>query len=286
MNCPKCGNYNDPQSKFCIKCGCILENLNNQNINQENLNNINQPNISEPYIEPIATNNSTSVGVSVSNVSLNYLMYFIAILLKPFKSFKEEESKLNNPKTAFILLIINTVIMTLVNIIQLIITTIQDSHYVSGKGYVKSINWSNLKYIEWFKTIALNILLYAGIILAIALVFYFGSLVIKKNLSFIKSLSISGTIVIPAYISGLILSPILSKIWSPLGMAISIIGLLYSFIMLYEFINSELNLNGDIKIYFNLICFGILLVAGYYIFMKIMMGSVSSGLEDILDLFS
>ena len=55
--------------------------------------------------------------------------------------------------------------------------------------------------------------------------------------------------------------------------------------LLYELVNNELKLESDIKVYFNLICFGILTIAGYYAFMKLFMSSIAGGLDSILDLF-
>ena len=262
MNCTNCGTYNNPQSKFCIKCGSTLntDNLNqtnelNQNANpKQNYQQPVQPQMQQPIanIQPVQT-------VSVDTSPLNYFMYLIAILIKPFQCFKEEESKLNNGKTSIILTLIVTVFMTLSNLIQTILSTVRVASY-SWTGYTYSWQWDNLKNIKWFEVIGKNFLIYAGIILAITIVFYLGSLVVKKQLSFIKSLSISATSVIPTICGSMILSPILGMIWSPLSMVFTIIGLVYSLIIFYEFMNNELNLEKDKKIYFNLVCFGILII--------------------------
>ena len=175
--------------------------------------------------------------------------------------------------------------MTLSNLIQTILSTVRVASYSWTDGYTYSWQWDNLKNIKWLEVIGKNFLIYAGIILAITIVFYLGSLVVKKQLSFIKSLSISATSVIPAVCGAMILSPILGMIWSPLSMVFTIIGLVYSLIILYEFMNNELNLEKDKKIYFNLVCFGILIIAGYYAYMKLFMSSVTGGLDNILDLF-
>ena len=266
MNCSNCGTYNNSQSKFCIKCGSALDTTNiNSQTNVVNQNNDVQQN---NYHETI--NNVQAVSsVNVNTAPLNYFMYLIAILLKPFQCYKEEEGKLNNGKTAFILTLIITVVMTVLNMIQTIISTVRVASYSFSSGYTHSWQWDNLKNIKWLEVIGKNFIIYACIILAITIVFYLGSLVVKKELSFIKSLSISATSVIPAVCGSMILAPILGMIWEPLGVVFTFIGFVYSLIILYEFMNNELNLEKNKKIYFNLACFGILVIASYYSYMKL-----------------
>lgn len=306
MNCSNCGTYNDPQSKFCIKCGNSLT-ANNSNVGMPQTEQSNQNVVMQQQIQPINQNENFTQPVqpevqyqqslNQNNIQqpgqqsnagvapLNYIMYLIAILLKPIKCFKEEENKLNNPKTSFILVLIITGVMTVSNFLHTVITTVRVANYSWSEGYTYSWDFSRMKNINYLEVIGKNFLIYAGIILSIAVVFYLGSLVIKKNLNFIRTLSISATSVIPAVIGSMILSPILGLIWSPLSMVFIIIGLVYSFVILYELINSDLQLEGDIKIYFNAICFGILIVAGYYVYINLLVSSISSGLDNILDLF-
>ncbi len=277
MNCTNCGTYNNPQSKFCVKCGNVLNGNNlNQNINiQQNHQQQMQPQM-QPQMQQTVSENTSH---------LNYFMYLITILVKPFKCYSDNESKLNNGKTSIILTLIVTVVMTLASLIQTIIPTVRVASYNWTEGYTYSWQWDNLKNIKWVEVIGKNFLIYVGVILAVTIVFYLGSLIVKKELSFIKSLSISTTSVIPAVCGAMILSPILGMIWSPLSMVFTIIGLVYSLIILYEFMNKELNLEKDKKIYFNLVCFGILIIAGYYAYMKLVMSSVTSGLNNLMDLF-
>ena len=72
-------------------------------------------------------------------------------------------------------------------------------------------------------------------------------------------------------------------LYEPLGMAITIVGSIYTLIMIYETMNNEILLEGNAKYYFNLICLSILLLAGYYIYMKIFTSPLSD-VSDILDL--
>lgn len=298
MTCSKCGANNIDGSNFCIKCGANLkempqtiqtnnapsQNLQQMNVQQEQpINSQQLENTQQPtYNQPIQQSNANT---SASTSPLNYLMYIIAVMIKPFKSFKEEETKLNDTKTSLILALIMSGAMTIINLIKTIFSTVRVASYSWTSGYTYSWQWDNLKNIKWIEVIGKNFLIYACVLLAIALIFYLGSLIIKKQLSFIKSLSIASTSVIPAIICGMIISPLAGKIWSPLSIVFIAIGGVYSFIILYELMNEELKLDGDKKIYFNLISLGILTIAGYYAFMKLFMSSLTSELGGLLNLF-
>ena len=290
MNCPNCGAQNINGSSFCIKCGANLKELTPMN-NMNNVNNANNATVNVQAEQQPLTHETTSTMVQTasqkgSTVSLNFLMYMIAVFLKPIKCFKEEESKLNNSKNSILLALIVTIVMTVANMIKTIFATVRVSSFsFTGGGIKYTWQWSNLKNIKWFELIGKNFLIYACIILAITIVFYVGSLIMKKQLSFIKSLAIVTTSVIPAVVGIMILSPIGALIWSPLSIVFMMLGAVYTIVILYELMNNELKLEGDTKIYFNLVCFGILGVAGYYAYMKLVMTTVSSGLNNLLDMF-
>lgn len=278
MTCPKCGGNNIDGSSFCIKCGGNLKEIQTVGMTNESMM---QQEQNVNFQQPI-NNQQPISNTNVSTVQLNYLMYVITILLRPFKSFKDEETKLNDVKTTFILTLIITGAMTVIKLITTIITAVHVKSF-SLKGYEYSWEWSNLKGIKWIEVIGKNFLIYGCIILAIAIVFYIGSLIIKKELSFIKSLAISATSAIPAVIGIMVLSPLAGKIWIHLGTVCMVVGAVYSLVILYELMNDELKLDSDIKIYFNLGCLGILFVAGYYVYMKLFMSTVTSGLDSIMN---
>ena len=176
-------------------------------------------------------------------------------------------------------------VMLVSNVVQTVLSTVRVTEYSWTDGYVTTWKWEKLGEINWLETIGKNFLIYAGIILIIAVLFYIVSLIFKKNLNFIKILSISASAVIPAVLGVMVLSPILGAIWEPLSIIFSILGLVYSVIVLYELINSNLDLDSDMKIYFNLLCFGILLVAGYFAYINLFVTVDAGDLESIFDLF-
>ena len=109
---------------------------------------------------------------------------------------------------------------------------------------------------------------------------------VKKQTNFARLLGISSLVVTPVLICSLLLAPILSLIWAELAMPVIIIGLIYTIILLYENMNNEILLEGNVKYYFNLVCLSILAVVIYFLYMKLVIGPATDGLEEIFDLFS
>ena len=283
MICSKCGANNIEGSSFCIKCGTNLKEIQqSQSFNREPIQS--QQQVSVQQENQIYSQQQVNTQQNIQKTkegSLNYFSYIIAVLLKPFKSFNEEEIKLSNAKNSLILTLIITIAMTLVNLVTTIFTTVRVSDFDWSAGYTYSWQWDNLKYINWGSVIGKNFFMYLCAIFTVAAIFYIGSLIVKRELNFIKSLSI--TSILPAIMCSMIISPLIGKIWSPLSIVFTSVGIIYSLIILYELMNTELKLDKDKKIYFNLVCFGILTIAGYYAFIKLF--ASSTGLDGLLNLF-
>lgn len=294
MICPNCGMDNIQGSSFCVKCGNKLntENVNNNFQQQvQEVNNVQANNqVGDPFVQNTMQQNNYVNNVNVvtnTNKAMNFFMYILMILIKPFKTFKEEEEKLTDTKNSLILSGIVVGLMLVINLIKSMITTVftKKMDYTTFK--LKTvIDFSNLKNLDWLDLLGKHLLIYAGIILAIAVVYYLASLVFKKNGNFIKLLSISATSLIPFTLVGMFASFVLGKIWSPLYMVCVIVSLIYSVLILVSLINKQFEFeNDDTKIYFHLICLGVLAVAGYYLYMKyFVLGTISSKVSDVLDL--
>lgn len=285
MICSKCGANNIEGSSFCIKCGTNLKEIQqSQSFNREPIQSQQQVSVQQENQMYSQQQVNTQQNIQKTKEgSLNYFSYIIAVLLKPFKSFNEEEVKLSNAKNSLILTLIITIAMTLVNLVTTIFTTVRVSDFDWSAGYTYSWQWDNLKYINWGSVIGKNFFMYLCAIFTVAAIFYIGSLIVKRELNFIKSLSITTTSILPAIMCSMIISPLIGKIWSPLSIVFTSVGIIYSLIILYELMNTELKLDKDKKIYFNLVCFGILTIAGYYAFIKLF--ASSTGLDGLLNLF-
>ena len=119
MKCFKCGGENQENATFCIQCGANLREVQNENafLQTESIQQsppINIPNNTMQTTMP----NQPMPSPSVSK--LNYPMYMLAILLKPIRSFQEEEEKFTSPKTAFLLSLFMVIFMTIASLIQTI----------------------------------------------------------------------------------------------------------------------------------------------------------------------
>jgi len=302
MNCNNCGTTNIPESKFCVKCGSPLttNGMNNgqtltseQQVSTQTMQmdqsfvQVSQSVEQTQSVQPAVATTYSSTN-TVGNMSLNYLMYIIAILLRPFKCYKEEEAKLANTKTALILSTIVAGSMMIIDLFKAMISAVfVKSFDLSTLSYKTSFEISGLKNLDYLQLIGKNLLIYAGILVAIALVYYLVSLVFKKQVNFIKLLSITSTSFIPYVLVGMVIAPILSKVWADLYLILIIISVVYSLLIFINLINDEIMFeDGDMKIYFNGICIAILLIAGYYLMINLITSSISSDLGSMLNMFS
>lgn len=301
MNCPKCGTSNNVDSKFCIKCGQILSDeqipieqpVQQSSFQEEPTQNIDNTLIeNENNLQTTATltpNMTTSSNSDVPTAKVSFVGYFfiiLAVILKPFTAFKEELNKFNGFKNSAFMSLILSGVATLAKLIvsMLDVVRVKDFDWSSG-GYKTTWTWGNLKKIDYLEVIGKNFLIYLGIIAAIAVVYYIASLIIKKQPNFSRLLGISALSVAPMLICSLVLSPLLSLIWGELAIPIIFVSAVYTIILLYEGMNSEILLDGNAKYYFNLVCFSILGIIVYYLYMKLLTSSLISGLVYIMDLF-
>lgn len=273
--CPNCGITNLANAKFCIKCGANLEVNNNmnsvlQNNNFDNgtYNNMNNTNNVNSY-----NNNQVSSG------KLDYVKYLLGSLLKPYDTYKNNESTLGDIKNASILTLIVVGIMTAINLLSTMISAVRHKSFFSGEV---TWNWDNLGDVEYFKVIGLDLLVYAGIIAAIAGVYYLGSLVIKKNAKFSNLIGAATTSVVPFATCSLLLSPILSMIYSPLGIATTVVGFVYTLVTLIELVNDIVVIdNKNTRIYYHLVCLSTVIIVGGFIAYKVLVNSIFGGLDSL-----
>jgi len=250
-------------------------------------NQVVQP-MGQPVQQPTQTMNNT-LNNNIPNNKISFMGYFfiiLTVLLKPFTALKEELNKFDGFKNSAIMALIVSGVATIVNLITSMLNVVMIKSYDwSSGGYKTTWTWENLKELNYLEVIGKNFLIYLGIIIAIAAVYYIAGLIVKKQPNFPRLLGISAFAVAPILICSLMLSPLLSLIWAELAMPITLIGAVYTIVLLYEGMNSEVLLDGNAKYYFNLVCLSVLGIAAYYLYMKLFMSSVSSGLEDIMKLF-
>lgn len=290
MNCPNCGNFNNQGSKFCINCGNVL-NTNSSNDTtaaefqnqsyQQPINN--QQMVNQSYQQPVVQPQANIGGTAV----FNFFMYIIFVLIKPFENFKNNESKLCKTKNSLILGGIVAGAMVVINLIKSMISVVFTKAFdYSTFKYKTVFQIENLKNLDYLSLIFKNLLIYAAIIVVIALVYYLASLVAKKQVSFIKFLSISITSIIPYVLVGMVVAPILGKIWVVLSFVCMIVSILYSIIIFISLINEEIKFEKkDSLIYFHLICISMLVVSMllvYYLFIYVVAGGILGQISGLI----
>lgn len=296
--CPQCGMTNASNTKFCIKCGTKLqtETITTQEnttmgveqnvtpvVSQENFNNNVTSNFNSVQ-QPIYNNISTNIqSTPTTTGKFNFFQYIIGAVLKPFDNFKKDEENLGNFKNSGILSLIVGGFMTIIGLITTMINTVRVTSIWSDK--VEWV-WENLKKIEYLKVIGQSLLIYVGILFAVSGIYFLASLVIKKESKFSKLLGATVTAFIPFAIATSILSPLLSLIHYSLGICVTVVGTVYTLVILLELVNELIKIeNKNTRIYFHLTCLSILIIIGGFIAYKLILGSLSSGLGNLSNLF-
>ncbi len=296
MKCQKCGTENETGSKFCIGCG---QNIENQAIVSENLtkkenenaqnkvNNVKQTNVS-PQTQAIDQNisamqfdktkqnnpnnqintsqpivNNTQVHSSNNKIpSFNFLAFLIVGVIKPKQVFEQEESKLESFKNSAILAIITVFGATIIGFIMNMILTLINSEFEFK--YLQPL-FSGKNLLATFIQVPIYNLV---TILAAAGIFYVVALVMKKQeFNYSKVLAILSLSLVP-FIVGIVVVPIFSKIYYPLGIIISGTLYIYSVILIYELVNDIVSF-GDKKILYNFVAFALVIALGTVIYNKI-----------------
>lgn len=309
MICPKCGTENSQEYRFCVKCGGDLSssiNNNMMNNNQNNLtgiygmpaNNNNQVpdnnssntfgfnlNNNQPTNNGINTNQATmsnSNNTSSLPVNQNLFKTILNSIIKPISTTKEELTIFDNFKTAGLTAALVVALATIITLVTIIISIVRVQRIFSDEIVWE---WDRLKYFDFFKTSGTIFLIFAGAIVLLAGTYYVASLITKKKAKFQNLLATCAISILPAIISISILSPILSKIYLPLGLIISGVGIIYTIVILFEHINKELSLDNNKKIYVNIASVAAFLLVAYFVGTKIMSEIIKTDISSISDIF-
>lgn len=233
MKCEKCGTPFKNGEKFCSKCGGVLE------VKEE-----------------------SKIKENFGDVFISVFKFILQVLIKPIDAIKENKDNMSNPIFASILSVFVSLVMVISNFIVNIFDVIVVKEYTFGKGFETSWQLSRIGNLNFLELIFKNFFIYALIIIVIAGVFYLSSLVIKKEINFFKSLTISASSIIPFVLTTFILTPILTIIWSRF-VVVSLLGIVYSIALLLGLYNEELKLQGNLKTYYYSVNVGILTIILY-----------------------
>lgn len=278
MICSKCGTSNQEGAKFCVRCGSPLQDI----VFAQNTTGVQESVNSDPMMGASKTSEN-SVSLKEKFNGQEYLAVLAGIFVKPAQVIKSSVPKFENFKNSAILGVIVVVIATIASLIQSMATIVVEKRYTLFEGVKTTIEWENLKDLDYFDIIFKNLLLYIGIILAIAAVYYGVSLLFKKKVSFPKFVGIASLAMIPMVAGSLILGPLLGMLYAPLNPILSLIGIVYSLFLLYEMMSQEVSLEGNAKFYFHMLCMTILLIVGYFTYTEFVISSVADDLDSILN---
>lgn len=238
MKCTSCGTECKKGEKFCSKCGAVIED------SAENKSEVNNNN--------------------AGDIFLDIFKYLGSIFVKPIDTYKNNKDKVSNPVFAFVLSAIVSLFMVITNLVVSIIDIMRVEKYTFGKGYETFWQFSNIKDLNFLELIFRDFFVYAIIILVIAGVFYLSSLVIKKEVNFFKSISITATSIIPFVLCVFVLSPLLTMVWSHF-VVINLIGFVYSASLLLNLYNIEISIDGNNKVYYYAVNMSILVLIAYIV---------------------
>ena len=112
-------------------------------------------------------------------------------------------------------------------------------------------------FLSAFLTLFFSLIMFAMLTFGLAGVYYIAGSILKEKWSYSKILSICAMSVGVGYIIRSVIAPFCSLIYGNFGTGISMAGLVYMILMLYEGVNAETGLTGNKKIYVHAACLGI-----------------------------
>jgi len=264
MNCSRCGAENVKEAKFCAKCGTSL--------------------IGEAKEKSELAGKVKDGAVKTKNICLENLILILNFFKNPSKTLKNEVNGFNEFKKSGVLALIVSVIATLVSLIRTMLNVVIVKEYDWEVGTVTVWKWENLKHIDYIGTIFESLLYMLVVIAVIAGIYYIAGLIIKKDVKYPKLVGIVTLSITPLLVATLVVSPILTFISIELGLLATVVGLFYTMILGYESINDEFKLEGNTKYIFNLVCYTVLVVIAYIVVSKLLVATITSGSNGILNL--
>lgn len=271
MNCNKCNFQNDKDAKFCQGCGANLTIDSNKNIAQES----NEKNVEKVVETKKTTSNNSS--------NENYISMIIGIITKPITTINTLGNKIDEINFSGIIAGIVILIGVISRLFKLIFTTVVYRNWSVWDGYSGyKVDFDRLEDFKFFSNFFDSLVAFSLIIGCIAGIYYIISLILKQDIKFPKLLAITSLALIPIFAFTYILSPILTLIYAQLGLVSSLIGFLFTGILLHEVINNLLTLDDDKKILINTICLTIVSIVSTIISVEFLLGISISDLSTLL----
>lgn len=254
MLCRSCGTENGEGNTFCVKCGTALA--------------------AEQKTEKVV--NQTTTVQNKKGFDFGKMFKILGKgLVKPIETIEENKAEYRIPAKGFTLAGIVTAVSMILYFVSRILQTIFMKNMKPSFEYLEGFHY--------FKTLGVGILLSAGFILVVASVYYLASLVAKKESHYGELIFVGTIAVLPLVLVISVVAPILSYIWLPLKTAITLIGLVYSLLIVVVPVSKVVTFaKEDQKIYFHLICLSIICVTSYFVYENLINVTIIKQITDTM----
>lgn len=267
MKCVKCGENNKDGASFCSKCGSKLE------AKKED---------KKEKVE-VEEKNDDVVTVSIdTKEAKNFFVYLKDVFVSPAKTTKKALKKVKTTQDAFMLSLFVTLTALVINLVVNMVSCIFVKQYSFLEGTKLVVDFAQIGKLDYISLIFKAFAFIAVIILGIASVYYIATLVLKKEVPYRKFLIVSTNAFIPMAFVTLLICPIVSIISAPVSSCLALLALLYMGFILVSGMNSLVEIEDtDRKMYFHLVCLGILMIAFYFITTEILVDAAVGALGSL-----
>lgn len=267
MKCVKCGENNKDGASFCSKCGSKLE------AKKED---------KKEKVE-VEEKNDDVVTVSIdTKEAKNFFAYLKDVFVSPAKTTKKALKKVKTTQDAFMLSLFVTLTALVINLVVNMVSCIFVKQYSFLEGTKLVVDFAQIGKLDYISLIFKAFAFIAVIILGIASVYYIATLVLKKEVPYRKFLIVSTNAFIPMAFVPLLICPIVSIISVPVSSCLALLAMLYMGFILVSGMNSLVEIEDtDRKMYFHLVCLGILMIAFYFITTEILVDAAVGALGSL-----
>lgn len=181
------------------------------------------------------------------------LSMFLGLFYKPLKTYEKNEEKGNDLVTSLVFAGVVSAVMMIVNfVVQIIIYAVRDS----------------IEIYPWVRNTIGNLLIYAAIIFGVAAVYFIASLIINKKVTYQKSLFASSYALMAFFAVTLLPAQLFGLATTWLFYIFAGASALYTLEILDNIFGKLIVLDGEKKLFFNLITKSIVAAPLVYIIVQ------------------
>lgn len=223
-------------------------------------------------VKSVEKNNSFDFKTTI----MNCITFILAVALKPVNAFKSKVKDYSDFKSAGILVLFVSLAKMVINLLGTMISTVfvKQKNFFSGETKF-TVDFENLKDLNYFDLIIKNVFWSIVIIAAVAGVYYIVSMIMKKSVNYFRVASITAVSFAPVFVATFA-GTIIAYIYAPLSVFLIFASFIYSLLIFIHAIDAEVDFkDADYKVYFHAICITAMFIIAYYIFSS-MLGNLFS----------